>query len=91
MASSKWTFLTNHAHVLVCLARDPQSILKDVAAQVGITERAVQKIVSDLEKDGYIKRRKFGRSNVYQLSLTKKLRHPVERNCSISDLIELVL
>jgi DNA-binding MarR family transcriptional regulator len=87
---AKWTFLTNHAHVLICLARDPESILRDVANQVGITERAVQKIVSDLEEGGYLTRIKDGRSNRYRLALAKKLRHPVEKNCMLRDLVELI-
>lgn len=90
MTESRWTFLTNHAHVLICLARNPHSILKEVAAQVGITERAVQNIILDLEKDGIIQRKKEGRNNVYRLSLAKKLRHPVEKNSTIKELIDLV-
>ena len=85
-----WTFLTNHTHVLVCLARDPNMVLKDVATQVGITERAVQRIVSELEADGIISRQKEGRRNRYILTLKKSLRHPVEKNCDINDLVQLL-
>jgi DNA-binding MarR family transcriptional regulator len=87
---SKWTFLTNHTHVLICLAREPESTLRDVAMRVGITERAVQKIVSDLEDGGYLSRFKDGRSNRYKLMLRKSLRHPVENNCFLEELIDLI-
>jgi DNA-binding MarR family transcriptional regulator len=85
-----WTFLTNHAHVLICLARDPELVLREVALLVGITERAVQRIVADLEEGGYLERSKEGRRNTYRLTLTKKLRHPVEGNCHVRDLVELI-
>lgn len=85
-----WTFLTNHAHVLICLAREPDCVLRRVASLVGITERAVQRIVSDLEEAGYIERRKDGRRNVYSLLLSKSLRHEVEANCKIGELIAII-
>ncbi len=87
---SKWTFLSNHSHVLICLARDPQLSLREVALQVGITERAIQKIVTELEEGGYLTRTKDGRSNRYRLVLSKKLRHPVESNCMLRDLVNLI-
>lgn len=85
-----WTFLTNHAHVLICLARDPDSVLRDVANKVGITERAVQRIVTDLEEAGYLERTREGRRNSYKLLLSKPLRHPVEKNCAIGDLVRMI-
>ena len=69
-----WTFLSNHGHVLVCLARDPEARLRDVAVAVGITERAVQKIVSDLEDGGVVERVRDGRRNRYRLFLDQPLR-----------------
>ena len=87
---SNWTFLTNHAHALICLARDPEMVLKDVATLVGVTERAVQRIVSELELGGYIKREKDGRRNRYELTLAKSLRHPVESNCDLKSLVDLI-
>lgn len=86
-----WTFLSNHTHVLVCLAADPAQTLRDVAAQVGITERAVQRIVADLEEGGVLERQREGRRNRYVLDLGAKLRHPLERHCSIGDLLALVV
>ena len=88
---SRWTFLSNHAHVLICLSRGPQQVsLREVATMVGITERAVQKIVSELEDGGYLTRFKEGRSNRYRMALSKKLRHPVESNCTVRELVDLL-
>lgn len=85
-----WTFLTNHAHVLICLARDPETVLKTVAAKVGITERAVQRIVSELEEGGYLLREKDGRRNRYTLLTAKSLRHSIESNCNVKALVDLI-
>ena len=89
--STGWTFLTNHAHVLFCIARDPEVRLRDVAAQVGITERAVQRIVTDLQAAGYLSVSKEGRRNRYQVHPDPPLRHPIERHRTIRDLLDLVL
>jgi DNA-binding Lrp family transcriptional regulator len=86
-----WTFLSNHAHVLVCLALDPDARLRDVAASVGITERAVQKIVTDLEQAGIIVRERAGRRNRYRLHLEVPLRHPLESHKTVGVLLSLVL
>ncbi len=86
-----WTFLSNHSHVLICLAIDPEMRLRDVALKVGITERAVQKIVADLENGGVIERHRVGRRNTYSIDLARKLRHPVEAHRSIRSLLELIL
>lgn len=85
-----WTFLTNYAHVLICLAREPDLRLRDVAARVGITERAVQRIVADLEAGGVLARSRDGRCNRYEIQPNVALRHPLEAHCSISDLIAMV-
>ncbi len=86
-----WTFLSNHAHVLVCLALDPDARLRDVAARVGITERAVQKIVGDLEDAGVILRERSGRRNSYRLDVNVPLRHSLESHRSVGALLSLVL
>ena len=86
-----WTFLSNHAHVLVCLALDPDARLRDVALSVGITERAVQKIVSDLEEAGAIVRERAGRRNSYRLNLDVPLRHTLESHKTVGTLLSLVL
>ena len=89
--SRHWTFLSNHAHVLVCLAQDPDARLRDVALSVGITERAVQKIVSDLEAAGVIVRERAGRRNSYRLNLDVPLRHALESHKTVGTLLSLVL
>jgi predicted transcriptional regulator len=86
-----WTFLSNHAHVLVCLALDPDARLRDVATEVGITERAVQGIVGDLERAAVIVRERQGRRNTYRLNLEAPLRHPLEAHRSIRSLLAMVL
>jgi predicted transcriptional regulator len=86
-----WTFLTNHAHVLILLAQNPERVLREVATAVGITERAVQRIVSELEHEGYIQRSKEGRKNNYTLNLKRPFRHPIESHVSIGELVQLVL
>ncbi len=86
-----WTFLTNHSHVLICLARDPSARLRDVADEVGITERAVQRIVTDLENGGVLTRTREGRRNRYSIHGERRLRHPVESHRSVLDLLSLVL
>ena len=82
-----WTFLSNHGHVLVCIAADPDLRLRDIAAQVGITERAVFSIVNDLEADGYLTRIHVGRRNRYELNQGRPLRHPVEASHTIGELL----
>jgi DNA-binding MarR family transcriptional regulator len=86
-----WTFLSNHAHVLVCLALDPGARLRDVAQSVGITERAVQKIVGDLESAGVLERERSGRRNSYRLNLQAPLRHALESHQTVGVLLSLVL
>lgn len=87
--SPGWTFLSNHSHVLICLARDPDIRVRDVAVLIGITERAVIRIVTELEDGGYIKKERIGRRNRYNIVEDKKLRHPVEGHHSIRWLLAL--
>ena len=86
----QWTFFTNHGHVLICLARNAEQPLREVALKVGITERAVQRIVADLEEGGYLERSRVGRQNLYRIHMQKSLRHSLESHRTIGDLIELV-
>jgi DNA-binding IclR family transcriptional regulator len=90
-APAAWTFFSNHAHVLFCLAANPGMLLRDVAAHVGITERAVQRIVADLEAAGVLARVRKGRRNRYKVDPRVSLRHPVEAHRNIGDLLALVL
>ena len=86
-----WTFLSNHAHVLLCLAKDPEVRLRDMAVMVGITERAVNRIISELEDAGYVSRSKIGRRNHYEIESDMRLRHPLEAHSSIRILLAIVL
>lgn len=86
----QWTFLTNHAHVLVCIANDPDARLRDIAESVGVTERAAQAIVTDLEEAGYLRRVRVGRRNHYELTADKPLRHPLERHRRVSEILALL-
>ena len=90
-ADGGWTFLSNHAHVLMSIAVDPEVRLKDVAQRVGITERAVQRIVGDLEDGGYLTRERTGRRNRYRLHPEKPLRHPTLAHRKVRELLALVL
>lgn len=82
-----WTFLTNHAHVLVCLAEEPDIRGRDIAARVGITERAAQAIVADLVADGYVSRSREGRRNRYAIHRDAPLRHPLEHDHTVGELL----
>jgi predicted transcriptional regulator len=87
----RWTFLTNHAHVLLCLARSPELRLRDVAALVGVTERAVQRIIADLEEAGYLTRRRHGRQNHYEIEQDLPLRHAVESHQTVRAFIGMAM
>jgi hypothetical protein len=85
-----WTFLTNHAHVLICIAEDPDTRLRDIAARVGITERAAQAIVADLETGGYLTRTKVGRRNTYEVHPNLPFRHAIEQDHQVGELLGLL-
>ena len=87
---SNWTFLTNHSHVLLCLADSSSMRMRDIAETVGITERAVQHIISDLDKCGYIERIRDGRCNTYRINQNMHLRHSIEAHRKISGLISFI-
>src|SRR5688500_1866756 len=86
----QWTIFSNHAHVLVCIARNPEETVREIARKVGITERAVQRIIGDLEEAAVIRREKNGRNNSYTLSLDRPLRHPLEANTTIAEVIRVI-
>ena len=87
---SSWTFLSNHGHVLVCIAEDPDARLRDIAGRVGLTERAVFGIVDELQANGYITRERVGRRNRYEVALDLPLRHAIEADRTVGDLIGAV-
>lgn len=85
-----WTFLTNHSHVLLCIAEDPGIRGRDIAVRVGITERSAQNIIRELVEGGYLTREKVGRRNHYKIHPELPLRHPIERAREVADLLRLV-
>jgi DNA-binding transcriptional ArsR family regulator len=87
---STWTFLSNHTHVLVCLAAQGDQTVREIAQKVGITERAVLRIVAELEQGGVLSREREGRRNRYAIDPEIPLRHPLEAHCRIGDLLALV-
>jgi DNA-binding Lrp family transcriptional regulator len=88
--SKKWHFLTSHSQVLLCISRDPEVRLRDVAATVGITERATQRIVSDLVEAGYVTRTRIGRRNRYAVNTDVPMRHPAQDGHEIGELLDLL-
>jgi predicted transcriptional regulator len=82
-----WTFLTNHAHVLLCIAEQPDIRMREVAGRVGITERATQRIVAELEAAGYVSHRRVGRRNHYEVDTRRPMRHPLEANREVGTLL----
>jgi DNA-binding Lrp family transcriptional regulator len=84
-----WTFLTNHARVLILIAEAPGIRLRDVADQVGITERAAQRLVAELEAAGYLTHETVGRRNQYELRPNAHLRHPLENDVEVGRLLDL--
>ena len=88
--TESWTFFSNNAHVLVCLTHTPQPTTREIAIQVGITERAVQRIMTKLIAAGVVKVSKEGRRNSYELDLNQRLRHPLESHKTIGEFIQLI-
>ncbi|WP_328751426.1 MarR family transcriptional regulator [Streptomyces sp. NBC_00285] len=90
-AHTGWTFVTNHARVLAVIADDHTARIRDIAAHCRLTERAVQKIISDLEQDGYLSHIKEGRTNTYRIAPGKILRHPAEAGLTVASLLSLLV
>jgi len=86
----QWTFVTSHTQVLLCIARDPNARMRDVAASVGITERAAQRILADLVEAGYVRRTRVGRRNRYTIDETMMMRHAAQAGHEIGGLLELL-
>ncbi|MFT4658147.1 MAG: DNA-binding Lrp family transcriptional regulator [Candidatus Aldehydirespiratoraceae bacterium] len=87
LAVPPWTFLTNHAHVLIAISREPELRQRDIAHVVGITPGAVVRILHDLEENGYVAAERIGRRNRYSVNASITLRHPLEANHSVGELI----
>lgn len=90
-ARTGWTFLTNHGHVLVAIASNPDVRLSELADLVGIGERAVQSIVNDLVAEGYLTRTRVGRRNTYEVHPDQPFRHPVEADHVVGDLLRALM
>ena len=89
-AESSWTFLTNHLHVLVCLARDPELRIRDIADLIGITERATVQILIQLEASGYLTRTRVGRRNHYTVHGELPLRHPMHNGRQVGEILRII-
>ena len=85
-----WTFVTNHTQLLLCIARDPDIRLRDIAARIGITERAAQRILADLVDAGYVKRQRQGRRNRYAVNPDLRMRHPAQEGHDIGEILDLL-
>jgi DNA-binding Lrp family transcriptional regulator len=90
-AATGWDFLTNHAHVLMCVAHDPGIRLRDIAAAVGITERAAHRILSQLVEEGYVLRERQGRRNRYEVVAGRPMRHPLVQEREVGELLEVLV
>jgi DNA-binding transcriptional ArsR family regulator len=90
MMAANWTFLTSHARVLLCIARDPGVRLRDIAASLGITERSAYGIVTDLAEAGYVIKRKDGRRNRYQVQAHLPLPEPTSRERTVGEVLALL-
>jgi len=89
-ALRSWTFITNHAQVLLAVARDPAATVAQLAAAAEITERSTYRILSDLQRAGYVRRRRVGRHNAYEINPSMPLRDPTIENESVRDLLSLI-
>lgn len=85
-----WTFMTSHARVLLALARDPNATVAELAEAVEITERSAYRMLADLQREGYVRRRKSGRQNSYEINPNLPLLDPIVENGLVSDLLRLV-
>ena len=91
MTDTHWTFFSNHAHVLVCLAESPEATLREVADRVGITERSAQRLITHQDVAGILRREKHARRNSYVIDTSAHLRHPLEEHCTVGELLQTVL
>ena len=89
MTMRKWTFLSNHGHVLIALSKNPTLRIRDLVDVIGITERSVRAIIADLSADGYLEIVKNGRRNEYRINDEMNFRHPAEATYQINELIKV--
>jgi DNA-binding MarR family transcriptional regulator len=86
---SRWKFLTNHAHVLICLSRRPNARTRDLAEWIGITDRAAQRIVAELQRAGFLTHTRVGRGKRYKVLASRPLRHPLQAGYTVRALLDL--
>lgn len=91
MTDTHWTFFSNYAHVLVCLAQTPEATLREVADRVGITERTTLRLITHLDEAGILKRVRHGRRNSYVIDTSVHLRHPIEEHCTVEEMLRMIL
>ena len=83
-----WTYLTNHTHAIITLLREPDIRVRELAIEVGITERAILRILGELQAGGVVIKTREGRRNHYEVNLDAPLRHPLEAHCSLRELVK---
>jgi DNA-binding transcriptional ArsR family regulator len=88
-SAAGWHFLTNHSHVLLCIAKNSHATVREMAQRIGITERAVMRIIGELDEGGILDRTREGRRNHYTINRNLSLRHPIEAHCTVGDLIQM--
>jgi predicted transcriptional regulator len=88
---TRWTFLTGHGHALIVITRDPNVRLREIAAELGVTERTAQTIVNDLVDAGYVERTRVGNRSRYEVRTDRPFRHPVEREHAVGELLEVLV
>ena len=86
----KWNFITNHGLVLLYVSRNPQCTMRDMAAALGVTERSIQRVLKDLEAEGYITWQSTGRGNIYEINHTRELKHELTKDSIVRDLLSLL-
>ncbi|MBK8295450.1 MAG: helix-turn-helix domain-containing protein [Solirubrobacterales bacterium] len=89
--TGNWGFFTNHAHVLICVAHDPGARLRDIANEIGITERSTHKILSQLVGEGYVVKERTGRRNSYTVQKDMSLKHPLVEEQKVGELLHVLL
>jgi DeoR/GlpR family transcriptional regulator of sugar metabolism len=88
---TRWTFLTGHGHALIVVTRDPNVRLREIAAELGVTERTAQTIVNDLVDAGYLARTRVGNRSRYEVRTDRPFRHPVEREHAVGELLAVLV
>ena len=86
----KWTFITNHGLVLLYISRNPQCTMRDMAAALGVTERSIQRVLEDLESEGYVTWQRTGKGNIYEINHTRELKHELTKDSVVGDLLKLL-